>query len=88
MLQEAEQPKQPSAVEEPMDELGAGIAQFWRTTGLIKSVAVAEQKRGSQLFSETAATLQGFKKEVLGFMELREATMLNHSQGDLQWWEE
>ncbi|KAK2112074.1 E3 ubiquitin-protein ligase trim47 [Saguinus oedipus] len=87
-LQEAEQPKVLSAVEDRMDELGAGIAQSRRTVALIKSAAVAERERVSQLFAEAVATLQGFQTEVLGFIEEGEAAMLGRSQGDLRRQEE
>ncbi|ELW68304.1 Tripartite motif-containing protein 47 [Tupaia chinensis] len=87
-LQEAEQPKVLSAVEDRMDELGAGIAQSRRTVALIKSAAVAERERVSQLFAEAAATLQGFQAEVLGFIGEGEATILGRSQGDLRRQEE
>ncbi|KAM5274070.1 E3 ubiquitin-protein ligase TRIM47 [Ctenodactylus gundi] len=87
-LQEAEQPKVLSAVEDRMDELGAGIAQARRTVALIKSAAVAERDRVSQLFAEAAATLQSFQKDVLGFIDEGEATMLGRSQGDLRRQEE
>uniref|UniRef100_A0A2K5EDK7 E3 ubiquitin-protein ligase TRIM47 n=1 Tax=Aotus nancymaae TaxID=37293 RepID=A0A2K5EDK7_AOTNA len=87
-LQEAEQPKVLSAVEDRMDELGAGIAQSRRTVALIKSAAVAERERVSRLFAEAAATLQGFQTEVLGFIEEGEAAMLGRSQGDLRRQEE
>ncbi|XP_007536790.1 E3 ubiquitin-protein ligase TRIM47 isoform X1 [Erinaceus europaeus] len=87
-LQEAEQSKVLSAVEDRMDELGAGIAQSRRTVALIKSAAVAERERVSRLFAEAAATLQGFQTEVLGFIEEGEATLLGHSQGDLRRQEE
>nr|XP_040124367.1 E3 ubiquitin-protein ligase TRIM47 [Ictidomys tridecemlineatus] len=71
-----------------MDELGACIAQSRRTVALIKSAAVAERERVSQLFAEAAATLQGFQTEVLGFIEEGEAAMLGRSQGDLRRQEE
>uniref|UniRef100_A0A9L0KES6 E3 ubiquitin-protein ligase TRIM47 n=1 Tax=Equus asinus TaxID=9793 RepID=A0A9L0KES6_EQUAS len=87
-LQEAEQPKVLSAVEDRMDELGAGIAQSRRTVALIKSAAAAERERVSRLFAEAAATLQGFQTEVLGFIEEGEATMLGRSQGELRRQEE
>ncbi|XP_004374199.1 E3 ubiquitin-protein ligase TRIM47 [Trichechus manatus latirostris] len=87
-LQEAEQPKVLSTVEDRMDELGAGIAQSRRTVALIKSAAVAERERVSQLFAEAEATLQRFQAEVLGFIEEGEATMLGRSQDDLRRQEE
>ncbi|XP_025219019.1 tripartite motif-containing protein 47 isoform X1 [Theropithecus gelada] len=87
-LQEAEQPKVLSAVEDRMDELGAGIAQSRRTVALIKSAAVAERERVSQLFAEAAAALQGFQTQVLAFIEEGEAAMLGRSQGDLRRQEE
>ncbi|DAA18134.1 TPA: tripartite motif-containing 47 [Bos taurus] len=87
-LQEAEQPKVLSAVEDRMDELGAGIAQSRRTVALIKSAAVAERERVSRLFAEAAAVLQGFQTQVLGFIDEGEATMLGRSQGDLRRQEE
>ncbi|XP_059937867.1 E3 ubiquitin-protein ligase TRIM47 isoform X2 [Mesoplodon densirostris] len=83
-LQEAEQPKVLSAVEDRMDELGAGIAQSRRTVALIKSAAVAERERVSRLFAEAEAVLQGFQAEVLAFIDEGEATMLGRSQGDLR----
>ncbi|XP_006886262.1 PREDICTED: tripartite motif-containing protein 47 [Elephantulus edwardii] len=83
-LQEAEQSKVMSAVEDRMDELGAGIAQSRRTVALIKSAAVAERERVSRLFAEASATLQRFQTEVLGFIDEGEATMLSRSQGDLR----
>lgn len=49
---------------------------------------MAERERVSRLFAEAAATLQGFQKEVLGFIEEGEATMLGRSQGDLRKQEE
>ncbi|KAL1779481.1 tripartite motif-containing protein 47 [Sigmodon hispidus] len=87
-LQEAEQPKVLSAVEDRMDELGASIAQSRRTVALIKSAAVAERERVSQMFAEATATLQSFQTEVLGFIKEGEATMLGRSQGDLRRQEE
>ncbi|XP_066237337.1 E3 ubiquitin-protein ligase TRIM47 [Saccopteryx leptura] len=87
-LQEAEQPKVLSAVEDRMDELSACIAQSRRTVALIKSAATAERERVSRLFSEAAATLQGFQTKVLSFIEEGEATMLGHAQGDLRRQEE
>ncbi|KAL6046937.1 hypothetical protein STEG23_019977, partial [Scotinomys teguina] len=85
---EAEQPKVLSAVEDRMDELGASIAQSRRTVALIKSAALAERERVSQMFAEATATLQSFQTEVLGFIEEGEATMLGRSQGDLRRQEE
>ncbi|XP_033038119.1 E3 ubiquitin-protein ligase TRIM47 isoform X2 [Trachypithecus francoisi] len=87
-LQEAEQPKVLSAVEDRMDELGAGIAQSRRTVALIKSAAVAERERVSRLFADAAAALQGFQNQVLAFIEEGEAAMLGRSQGDLRRQEE
>ncbi|KAM6164779.1 E3 ubiquitin-protein ligase TRIM47 [Rhynchocyon petersi] len=87
-LQEAEQSKVLSAVEDRMDELGASIAQSRRTVALIKSAAVAERERVSRLFAEASATLQRFQAEVLGFIEEGEGTMLSRSQGDLRRQEE
>uniref|UniRef100_A0A2K6MM42 RING-type E3 ubiquitin transferase n=2 Tax=Rhinopithecus bieti TaxID=61621 RepID=A0A2K6MM42_RHIBE len=87
-LQEAEQPKVLSAVEDRMDELGAGIAQSRRTVALIKSAAVAERERVSRLFADAAAALQGFQTQVLAFIEEGEAAMLGRSQGDLRRQEE
>ncbi|XP_039715228.1 E3 ubiquitin-protein ligase TRIM47 isoform X2 [Pteropus medius] len=83
-LQEAEQPKVLSAVEDRMDELGAGIAQSRRTVALIKSAAAAERERVNRLCAEAAVALQRFQNEVLGFIEEGETTMLGRSQGDLQ----
>ncbi|XP_004450925.1 E3 ubiquitin-protein ligase TRIM47 [Dasypus novemcinctus] len=88
VLQEAEQPKVLSAVEDRLDELGASIAQARRTVALIKSAAVAERERVSRLFAEATATLQSFQAEVLGFIEEGEATMLGRSQGELRRQEE
>ncbi|XP_012588487.1 PREDICTED: tripartite motif-containing protein 47 [Condylura cristata] len=85
---QAEQPKVLSAVEDRMDELGAGIAQARRMVTLIKSAAEAERERVSLLFAEAAATLQRFQTEVLGFIEEGAAAMLGSSQGDLQRQEE
>lgn len=87
-LQEAEQPKVLSAVEDRMDELGAGIAQSRRTVALIKSAAAAERERVNRLCAEAAVALQRFQNEMLGFIEEGETTMLGRSQGDLQWREE
>ncbi|XP_029401908.1 E3 ubiquitin-protein ligase TRIM47 isoform X3 [Mus pahari] len=87
-LQEVEQSKVLSAAEDRMDELGAGIAQSRRTVALIKSAAVAERERVSQMFAEATATLQSFQTEVMGFIEEGEATMLGRSQGDLRRQEE
>ncbi|XP_036921227.1 E3 ubiquitin-protein ligase TRIM47 [Sturnira hondurensis] len=87
-LQEVEQPKVLSAVEDRMDELGASIAQSRRTVALIKSAALAERERANRLFAEAAATLQGFQTQVLGFIEEGEAAMLGRSQGDLRRQEE
>lgn len=77
-----------SAVEDRLDELGAGIAQARRTVALIKSAAAAERERVSQLCAEAAAALQGFQKEVLGFIEEGEAALLSGAQGDLRRQEE
>ncbi|XP_042521420.1 E3 ubiquitin-protein ligase TRIM47 [Dipodomys spectabilis] len=82
-LQETEQPKVLSAVDDRMDELGASIAQSRRTVALIKSAAVAERERVSQLFAEAAAALQGFQTELLGFIKEGESALLSRSQGDL-----
>lgn len=49
---------------------------------------MAERERVSRLFADAAATLQGFQKEVLGFIEEGEASMLACSQGDLRRQEE
>ncbi|KAM8785994.1 E3 ubiquitin-protein ligase TRIM47 [Rhynchonycteris naso] len=87
-LQEVEQPKVLSAVEDRIDELGACIAQSRRTVALIKSSATAERERVSRLFSEAAATLQGFQTKVLSFIEEGEATMLGRAQGNLRRQEE
>lgn len=54
----------------------------------VQSAAVAERERVSRLFADAAATLQGFQKEVLGFIEEGEASMLACSQGDLRRQEE
>lgn len=72
---------------------GAQTMMFFAFTSVphccpVQSAAVTERERVSRLFAEAAATLQGFQKEVLGFIEEGEATMLGRSQGDLRKQEE
>ncbi|XP_027728789.1 E3 ubiquitin-protein ligase TRIM47 isoform X1 [Vombatus ursinus] len=87
-LQEAESPEVLSAAEDRLDELGASIAQSRRTVALIKSAALTEREKVSQLFIEAIGALQGFQSEVMGFIAEGEAAMLSRAQGELRQQEE
>ncbi|KAJ6660465.1 hypothetical protein lerEdw1_017889 [Lerista edwardsae] len=85
---EAQRPNILSNIENQLDELGVAIAQTRRTVDLIKGTAQKEKEKVGKLFVETANVLATFQKEVFGFIEDGERTMLCGAEEELRQKEE
>ncbi|XP_053903763.1 E3 ubiquitin-protein ligase TRIM47 [Malaclemys terrapin pileata] len=85
---EAQRPKILSCVENQLDELGVTVAQTRKTVELIKSAALKEKEKVSRLFDEASRALVTFQKEVTGFIEDGERSMLLEAEADLRQKEE
>ncbi|NXS57974.1 TRI47 protein, partial [Brachypteracias leptosomus] len=85
---EAQQAKFLSDVENKLEELAVTITQAKKMVELIKGAATKERERVKKLFSEASEVLETFQKEVTGFIEDRERSMLGEAEADLRWKEE
>ncbi|XP_051490866.1 E3 ubiquitin-protein ligase TRIM47 isoform X2 [Apus apus] len=85
---EAQQAKFLSDVENELEELSVTIAQAKKIVELIKGAATKERERIKKLFAEASEVLTTFQKEVAGFIEDRERSMLGEAEADLHWKEE
>ncbi|NWW52408.1 TRI47 protein, partial [Pedionomus torquatus] len=85
---EAEQAKFLSNVDNELEELAVTIAQAKKMVELIKGAATKERERVEKLFGEASEVLATFQKEVAGFIEDGERSMLGEAEADLRWKEE
>ncbi|NXK50893.1 TRI47 protein, partial [Chauna torquata] len=85
---QAQQAKFLSNVENELEELAVAIAQTRKMVELIKGVATKEKERVEKLFAEASEVLATFQKEVAGFIEDGERSMLGEAEADLRWKEE
>ncbi|NXG55513.1 TRI47 protein, partial [Hemiprocne comata] len=85
---EAQQAKFLSDVENELEELSVTIAQAKKMVELIKGAATKERGRVKKLFAEASEVLATFQKEVAGFIEDGERSMLGEAEADLRWKEE
>ncbi|NWZ46755.1 TRI47 protein, partial [Haliaeetus albicilla] len=85
---EAQQAKFLSDVENELEELAVTIAQAKKMVELIKGAATKERERVEKLFAEASEVLATFQKEVAGFIEDGERSMLGEAEADLRWKEE
>ncbi|NXN33161.1 TRI47 protein, partial [Nycticryphes semicollaris] len=85
---EAQQAKFLSDVENELEELAVTIAQAKKMVELIKGAATKERERVEKLFGEASEVLATFQKEVTGFIEDGERSMLGEAEADLRWKEE
>ncbi|NXX18768.1 TRI47 protein, partial [Podargus strigoides] len=85
---EAQQAKFLSDVENELEALTVTIAQAKKMVELIKSAAMKERERVKKLFAEASEVLATFQKEVAGFIEDGERSMLGEAEADLRWKEE
>ncbi|XP_009322892.1 PREDICTED: tripartite motif-containing protein 47 [Pygoscelis adeliae] len=88
MLGEAQQAKFLSDAENELEELAVTIAQAKKMVELIKGAATKERERVEKLFAEASEVLATFQKEVAGFIEHGERSMLGEAEADLRWKEE
>ncbi|KFQ92667.1 Tripartite motif-containing protein 47, partial [Nipponia nippon] len=85
---QAQQAKFLSDVENELEELAVTIAQAKKMVELIKGAATKERERVEKLFAEASEVLATFQKEVAGFIEDGERSMLGDAEADLRWKEE
>ncbi|NXT60163.1 TRI47 protein, partial [Chaetops frenatus] len=85
---QAQQAKFLSDVENELEELAVTIAQAKKMVELIKGAATKERQRVEKLFAEASEVLASFQKEVMGFLEDGERSMLGEAEADLRWKEE
>ncbi|KFP52055.1 Tripartite motif-containing protein 47, partial [Cathartes aura] len=85
---QAQQAKFLSDVENELEELAVTIAQGKKMVELIKGAAMKERERVEKLFAEASEVLATFQKEVAGFIEDGERSMLGEAEADLRWKEE
>ncbi|KFW08491.1 Tripartite motif-containing protein 47, partial [Eurypyga helias] len=85
---QAQQAKFLGDVENELEELSVTIAQAKKMVELIKGVATKERERLEKLFAEASEVLATFHKEVAGFIEDGERSMLGEAEADLRWKEE
>ncbi|NXO31397.1 TRI47 protein, partial [Cisticola juncidis] len=85
---QAQQGKFLSDVENELQELAVTIAQAKKMVELIKGAATKERERVEKLFAEASQVLGTFQKEVTGFIEDEERSMLGEAEADLRWKEE
>ncbi|NXH88223.1 TRI47 protein, partial [Edolisoma coerulescens] len=85
---QAQQAKFLSDVENELEELAVTIAQAKKMVELIKGAATKERERVEKLFAEASEVLATFQKEVMGFIEDGERSMLGEAGADLRWKEE
>ncbi|XP_054250031.1 E3 ubiquitin-protein ligase TRIM47 [Indicator indicator] len=85
---EAQQAKFLSDVDNELEELAVTIAQAKKMVELIKSAATKEKEKVEKLFAEAYEVLATFQKEVAGFIEDGERSMLGEAEANLHWKEE
>ncbi|KAF1484834.1 Tripartite motif-containing protein 47, partial [Eudyptula minor novaehollandiae] len=85
---QAQQAKFLSDAENELEELAVTIAQAKKMVELIKGAATKERERVEKLFAEASEVLATFQKEVAGFIEHGERSMLGEAEADLRWKEE
>ncbi|NXL35173.1 TRI47 protein, partial [Glaucidium brasilianum] len=85
---QAQQAKFLSDVENELEELTVTIAQAKKMVELIKGAATKEREGVEKLFAEASEVLATFQKEVTGFIEEGERSMLGEAEADLRWKEE
>ncbi|NXI39986.1 TRI47 protein, partial [Galbula dea] len=85
---EAQQAKFFSDVDNELEELAVTIAQAKKMVELIKGAATKEREKVERLFAEASEVLMTFQKEVAGFIEDGERSMLGEAEADLRWKEE
>ncbi|KFQ90344.1 Tripartite motif-containing protein 47, partial [Phoenicopterus ruber ruber] len=85
---QAQQAKYLSDAENELEELAVTIAQAKKMVELIKGAASKEKERVEKLFAEASEVLATFQKEVAGFIEDGERSMLGEAEADLRWKEE
>ncbi|XP_071429537.1 E3 ubiquitin-protein ligase TRIM47 [Pithys albifrons albifrons] len=85
---EAQQVKFLSDVENELEELAVTIAQAKKMVELIKGAAKKEREKVEKLFAEASEVLATFQKEVTGFIQDGERSMLGEAEADLHWKEE
>ncbi|NWH18407.1 TRI47 protein, partial [Grus americana] len=85
---QAQQAKFLSDAENELEELAVTIAQAKKMVELIKGAATKERERVEKLFAEASEVLATFQKEVAGFIEDGERSMLGEAEADLRWKEE
>uniref|UniRef100_A0A8C4P7B2 TRI47 protein n=1 Tax=Dromaius novaehollandiae TaxID=8790 RepID=A0A8C4P7B2_DRONO len=83
-----EVPKFLSDVENELEELAVTITQTRKMVELIKGAASKERERVEKLFAEASKVLATFQKEVVGFIEDGERSMLAEAEANLQQKEE
>ncbi|XP_030915774.1 E3 ubiquitin-protein ligase TRIM47 [Geospiza fortis] len=84
----AQQAKFLSDAENELEELAVTITQAKKMVELIKGAATKERERVEKLFAEASEVLAAFQKEVLGFIEDGERSMLGEAEADLRWKEQ
>ncbi|XP_057894950.1 E3 ubiquitin-protein ligase TRIM47 [Melospiza melodia melodia] len=85
---QAQQAKFLSDAENELEELAVTITQAKKMVELIKGAATKERERVEKLFAEASGVLAAFQKEVLGFIEDGERSMLGEAEADLRWKEQ
>ncbi|NXG51542.1 TRI47 protein, partial [Psilopogon haemacephalus] len=85
---EAQQAKFLSDVDNELEELAVTIAQAKKMVELIKSTATKEKEKVEKLFAEAYEALVTLQKEVSGFIEDGERSMLGEAETNLHWKEE
>ncbi|KFP85098.1 Tripartite motif-containing protein 47, partial [Apaloderma vittatum] len=85
---QAQKAKVFSDVENELEELAVTIAQSKKMVELIKGAAMKEREKVKKLFAEASEALATFQKEVVGFIEDGERSMLGEAEADLRWKEE
>ncbi|NXD41820.1 TRI47 protein, partial [Copsychus sechellarum] len=85
---QAQQAKFLSDVENELEELAVTITQAKKMVELIKGAATKEREKVEKLFAEASEVLATFQKEVMGFIEDGERSMLGEAEADLRWKEE
>ncbi|NXF93801.1 TRI47 protein, partial [Eubucco bourcierii] len=85
---EAQQAKFLSDVDNELEELAVTIAQAKKMVELIKSTATKEKEKVEKLFAEAYEALATLQKEVAGFIEEGERSMLGEAEANLHWKEE
>ncbi|NXE12840.1 TRI47 protein, partial [Lophotis ruficrista] len=85
---QAQRAKFLSDAENELQALAVTIAQAKKMVELIKGAAMKERERVEKFFAEASAVLATFQKEVVGFIEDGERSMLGEAEADLRWKEE